>query len=225
MEERVDVTGFLRIISREHHSWTLCKNARRDADWTCSTMRRAVTGERRILVCRSTGFLTDRESISNVHAAERTRLGRFRQVAGNDLGTRSSTWELKWRSCERRPDLVRACRSRRSSCPTPKGASTQLAEMPANGSASWPAPGLGKSSTIEERVRWLIDTGVSPDAITAISFTRAASFDLRGRIHGYCLTRGQPDGADVRVSTLHSLALRTLRLAGALEGIPPSHLS
>lgn len=85
-------------------------------------------------------------------------------------------------------------------------------------------PGTGKSSTIEERVRWLIDTGVSPDAITAISFTRAASFDLRGRIHGYCLTRGQPDGADVRVSTLHSLALRTLRLAGALEAYPAEPL-
>lgn len=85
-------------------------------------------------------------------------------------------------------------------------------------------PGTGKSSTIEERVRWLIASGVSPEAIAAVSFTRAASFDLRGRIHGYCLTRGEPDGADVRVTTLHSLALRTLRLAGALEAYPAEPL-
>lgn len=81
-------------------------------------------------------------------------------------------------------------------------------------------PGTGKSSTIEERVRWLLDRAVEPKEITAVSFTRASAFDLQGRIHGYALTHGHPEGADVRVSTLHSLALRTLRLAGALAAYP-----
>ena len=81
-------------------------------------------------------------------------------------------------------------------------------------------PGTGKSSTIEERVRWLLEGGVSADEIAAISFTRASAFDLRGRIHGYCEANGQPTGAEVKVSTLHSLALRTLRRAGALGAYP-----
>lgn len=81
-------------------------------------------------------------------------------------------------------------------------------------------PGTGKSSTIEERVRWLLEQGVPAEAVTVVSFTRAAAFDLRGRIGAFCLANGQPAGADVRVGTLHSLALRTLRLAGALEAYP-----
>jgi DNA helicase II / ATP-dependent DNA helicase PcrA len=40
---------------------------------------------------------------------------------------------------------------------------------------------------------------------------------LRNRIHGYCINHNQPNGADVRVSTLHSLALRLLRAAGLLH--------
>jgi DNA helicase-2/ATP-dependent DNA helicase PcrA len=85
-------------------------------------------------------------------------------------------------------------------------------------------PGTGKSSTIEERVRWLIANGAEPESIVAVSFTRASAFDLRGRVHGYCLANGQPDGADVAVTTLHSLAMRTLRRANALGGYPADPL-
>jgi len=85
-------------------------------------------------------------------------------------------------------------------------------------------PGTGKSSTIEERVRWLLESGAEPEAVVAVSFTRASAFDLRGRVHGYCLTNRQPQGADVAVTTLHSLALRTLRAAGALQAYPADPL-
>jgi DNA helicase-2/ATP-dependent DNA helicase PcrA len=85
-------------------------------------------------------------------------------------------------------------------------------------------PGTGKSSTIEERVRWLLEQGAEAKSIVAVSFTRASAFDLRGRVHGYCLTNGYPDGAEVGISTLHSLALRTLRRAGALEAYPADPL-
>jgi superfamily I DNA/RNA helicase len=78
-------------------------------------------------------------------------------------------------------------------------------------------PGTGKSFAIEERVRWLLAQGIQPRAIAVVSFTRASSIELRNRIHAYCTSRNQPNGVDVRVSTLHSLALRLLRAAGLLH--------
>ena len=43
-------------------------------------------------------------------------------------------------------------------------------------------PGTGKSATIEARVCWLLEQGVEPASIVAISFTRAAADDLGKRI-------------------------------------------
>ena len=77
-------------------------------------------------------------------------------------------------------------------------------------------PGTGKSFTIQERVRWLLDQGSQPDTIFVVSFTRASARDLRDGIHKYCLDHGQPAGSEVNVSTLHSLALRALRTADLL---------
>src|SRR5262252_1063180 len=77
-------------------------------------------------------------------------------------------------------------------------------------------PGTGKSSAIEERISWLLAQGVQPGAICAVSFTRASALDLRRRVHAYCLRAGQPVAPQVRITTLHSLALRTLRAAGLL---------
>ena len=85
-------------------------------------------------------------------------------------------------------------------------------------------PGTGKSSAIEERVRWLLSKGTAPEAICAVSFTRASTLDLRVRIQSYCAHNGQPAATRVRVSTLHSLALRTLRAAGLLTAYPSDPL-
>lgn len=78
-------------------------------------------------------------------------------------------------------------------------------------------PGTGKSYSIEERVCWLLAQSTPPRAIAVVSFTRASSLELRNRIHLYCTTHGQPNGTQVRVSTLHSLALRILKAAGLLH--------
>lgn len=78
-------------------------------------------------------------------------------------------------------------------------------------------PGTGKSYSIEERVCALIDQGVRAQAISVVSFTRAAAIELRTRIHAYCTGHNQPGGINVRVSTLHSLALRMLRAANLLH--------
>ena len=85
-------------------------------------------------------------------------------------------------------------------------------------------PGTGKSYAIEERVCWLIRNGTRPRNIYAVSFTRASSLDLRKRIHGYCVSSGLASATQVQVSTLHSLALRTLRAAGMLEAYPANPL-
>ena len=69
-------------------------------------------------------------------------------------------------------------------------------------------PGTGKSSAIEERVRWLIEQGVEPGAIFAVSFTRASTSDLRTRIRSYCAKKGL-NANEVSVSTLHSSCSKT----------------
>lgn len=81
-------------------------------------------------------------------------------------------------------------------------------------------PGTGKSATIEARVCWLLGEGVPPEAILAISFTRAAARDLQLRITKAREDAGLGGGEAIAVSTLHSLALRTLRRAGALAAYP-----
>ena len=81
-------------------------------------------------------------------------------------------------------------------------------------------PGTGKSSCIEDRVYWLmVEKGIPPRQIFAISFTRASTADLRSRIDLYCASAGV-DAADVNVSTVHSLALRLLRRADLLARFP-----
>ncbi len=81
-------------------------------------------------------------------------------------------------------------------------------------------PGTGKSCSIEQRVCWLLQQGHVPARIFAISFTRASAKDLKNRINAYCTGLGQNDVVDVNVSTLHSLALRTLRRANLLAQYP-----
>lgn len=81
-------------------------------------------------------------------------------------------------------------------------------------------PGTGKSASIEERVHWLLDNGVQPHQIVAVSFTRAAARDLERRIRLYGEQHGHGNVDQVRVSTLHSVALRILRQAGLLNAFP-----
>jgi DNA helicase-2/ATP-dependent DNA helicase PcrA len=85
-------------------------------------------------------------------------------------------------------------------------------------------PGSGKSAAIGERVKWLLGQGINPEAIFAVSFTRASSADLRDRIRHHCTQNGQPAAAKVQVSTLHSLALRVLRKANLLSRYPANPL-
>lgn len=81
-------------------------------------------------------------------------------------------------------------------------------------------PGTGKSFSIGERVSWLINNGVNPRSIYAVSFTRAAANDLEKGIISYC--RSIPSVTQINVSTLHSLALKIMARGGQLAQYPTS---
>ena len=83
-------------------------------------------------------------------------------------------------------------------------------------------PGTGKSSTIERRVAHLLNNNANPRRVFTISFTRATTAELSGRIAAFCAA--QPCAgmvAKVSVSTMHSLALRLLRSAAVLATLFP----
>lgn len=63
----------------------------------------------------------------------------------------------------------------------------------------------GKTRCITERVRWLLNQGVEPEKIVAITFTNAAAEEISERL-------GNPKG--VFIGTIHSLANYFLRKAG-----------
>jgi DNA helicase-2/ATP-dependent DNA helicase PcrA len=82
-------------------------------------------------------------------------------------------------------------------------------------------PGTGKSHTIEKRVAHLLSNGATPGNVYVISFTRATCAELRARIHNFCSNLPCAGTvSQVRVSTMHSLALRILRRANLLTSYP-----
>jgi DNA helicase-2/ATP-dependent DNA helicase PcrA len=82
-------------------------------------------------------------------------------------------------------------------------------------------PGTGKSHSIEKRIVYLLQNGAVATNIYVISFTRAACVELEGRIHAYCHSLSCASAAtQIRVSTMHSLALRILRMGNLLTSYP-----
>ncbi|MHB8879968.1 MAG: ATP-dependent helicase [Thermodesulfovibrionales bacterium] len=82
-------------------------------------------------------------------------------------------------------------------------------------------PGTGKTYTIEKKVADLLNNGANPANVYVISFTRAACAELRSRIQAFC--NNQPcaiTAPQIRVSTMHALALRILRLGNLLSSYP-----
>jgi DNA helicase-2/ATP-dependent DNA helicase PcrA len=83
-------------------------------------------------------------------------------------------------------------------------------------------PGTGKTKTIERRVAHVLNSGALPNTIYVLSFTVAASNELRARILAHCANLPcAAVAAGVRVSTVHALALRILRSANLLATLYP----
>jgi DNA helicase-2/ATP-dependent DNA helicase PcrA len=73
-------------------------------------------------------------------------------------------------------------------------------------------PGTGKSFAMKRRVARLLEAGVNPGAILAVTFTRVAAEDL----HRELVQMDVPTADQLRATTLHSLALRALMRAHVL---------
>ncbi len=67
-------------------------------------------------------------------------------------------------------------------------------------------PGTGKSYAMKRRVARLLETGIAPDLILPVTFTRVAAQDL----HRELVSMGVPGCNALNAQTLHSLALRML---------------
>jgi len=90
--------------------------------------------------------------------------------------------------------------------------------------------GSGKTTTLVARIAWLIDEGVDPTSICAVTFNRRAAAELRERIRvalapldpPASAALSQPAGAApsptladlIRIRTFHALGLEILRTAG-----------
>lgn len=68
-------------------------------------------------------------------------------------------------------------------------------------------PGTGKTLTIVARIVHLLEQGVRPERIVAITFTNKAAEEIRQRVHNYCGTASEA----VFIGTFHRLGLFILR--------------
>src|SRR5947207_859990 len=84
-------------------------------------------------------------------------------------------------------------------------------------------PGSGKTTVLIERFRGLVESGVPPLRILAITFTEKATSQMRERLASAFL--GQPElAAQIRrahVSTVDGFCTRLLRENAILAGVDP----
>ncbi|HEX5590896.1 MAG TPA: ATP-dependent helicase [Candidatus Limnocylindrales bacterium] len=73
--------------------------------------------------------------------------------------------------------------------------------------------GSGKTTTLVARIAWLVDSGVDPATVTAITFNRRAAQELAERLTTALEPLGVAAGK-LRVRTFHALGLEILRESG-----------
>jgi DNA helicase-2/ATP-dependent DNA helicase PcrA len=73
--------------------------------------------------------------------------------------------------------------------------------------------GSGKTTTLVARIAWLVDGGVAPETITAVTFNKKAAVELAERLDAALEPLGVEAGS-VRVRTFHALGREILRDAG-----------
>jgi DNA helicase II / ATP-dependent DNA helicase PcrA len=76
-------------------------------------------------------------------------------------------------------------------------------------------PGTGKSFAMKRRVARLLESGVAPKELLAVTFTRVAAEDL----HRELQKLGVPGCEELEGQTLHSLAMRILSRKHVLEAV------
>ncbi|MEA2394703.1 MAG: ATP-dependent helicase/nuclease subunit, partial [Solirubrobacteraceae bacterium] len=87
--------------------------------------------------------------------------------------------------------------------------------------------GSGKTSVLVERfVRSVVDDGLRPDELLAITFTDKAAGELRGRVRSRLLELGERDAAreaeGAWITTFHGFCARVLRAHAVASGLDPA---
>jgi superfamily I DNA/RNA helicase len=73
--------------------------------------------------------------------------------------------------------------------------------------------GSGKTTTLVARMAWLVDSGVAPETLAAITFNKRAAEELAERLDGAVAPLGVAPRT-IRVRTFHALGREVLREAG-----------
>ncbi len=82
--------------------------------------------------------------------------------------------------------------------------------------------GAGKTKTITHRIAHLIQEGVAPRHILAVTFTNKAAGEMRERVRSLLSTTPRGAQGEPLVATFHSLAVRLLREFHQEAGVPRS---
>ncbi len=78
-------------------------------------------------------------------------------------------------------------------------------------------PGTGKTLTIVRRIAYLLSKGISPEGISAITFTNRAASELRQRLDSLKKSLGDIPSEGLFVGTFHLLGLRIIKEYGLRE--------
>ncbi len=86
-------------------------------------------------------------------------------------------------------------------------------------------PGSGKTRVLVERLRWLVlERGVAPARILAITFTEKAAYEMRSRLLAYSNLTAEQRSAlrNVQVSTIDAFCSRLLQENALQAGVDPA---
>lgn len=97
----------------------------------------------------------------------------------------------------------------------PNGVTYAIAAAPESRVRVIAGPGTGKSYAMKRRVARLLESGVQPKEMLAVTFTRVAAEDL----HRELQKLGTPGCEELQGQTLHSLAMRILSRSHVLEAV------
>src|SRR2546428_5032288 len=73
------------------------------------------------------------------------------------------------------------------------------------------AAGSGKTRTLIARIRYLLEQGIVPTAILAVTFTNKATEEMQDRLKQMSVALADRDRGGITVSTLHALGKRVVQ--------------
>lgn len=83
-------------------------------------------------------------------------------------------------------------------------------------------PGSGKTKTLTHRIAHLIEKGINPENILAVTFTNKAADEMRTRIGALTNNQQLTTNNSLFIGTFHSLAARILRAHASRVGFLPN---